>query len=157
MKSCIVPGSFDPMTLGHRDIIERATKIFDRVYVAIMVNSEKKGCFDFSMRKQIAEATCADIPGVSVVTVDGLLVDLCAAFEAPVIVKGIRNGSDFDYENNLAGINKFLAGGVETVWIPASANYSFISSAFVRELIKYDRPLDGVLHPAAIELLKNDI
>lgn len=153
MKSCIIPGSFDPMTLGHLDIVARAAKIFDRVYVAIMVNSEKSGGFGFARRKQIAEASCAGLPGVEVITAEGLLVDLCSALGAAAIVKGLRNGADFDYEMSLSGVNKFLARGVETLWLPSAPEYSFISSAFVRELIKYGRPLDGVLHPAAAGLI----
>lgn len=155
MRTCIIPGSFDPLTLGHLDVIRRATAVFDKVYVAIMVNSEKKGMFDFGQRKLIAEASCAGMPGVEIVTADGLLVDLCTALGACAIVKGVRNGADFDYEMSLAGINKFLAGGIETLWLPTAPEYSFICSAFVREMIRYGRSLDGVLHPGAINLIMN--
>ncbi len=156
MKSCIFPGSFDPFTLGHLDIARRAAKIFDKVYVAVMVNSEKKGQFDFGQRKMIAEVSCKNIPEIEVITADGLLVDVVAALGASAIVKGVRNGSDFDYEMMLAGINKFLSGSVETIWLPTSPEYSFICSAFVRELIKYERPLSGVLHPDAVKLIENN-
>ncbi len=156
MKSCILPGSFDPFTLGHLDIVRRAAKIFDKVYVAVMVNSEKRGLFDFSQRKKIAEVSVSGIPGVEVLTADGLLVDLAAALGASAIIKGVRNGTDFDYEMMLATVNRFLAGRLETIWIPARADYSFISSAFVRELIKYGRPLDGVIHADAIAIIENN-
>lgn len=156
MKICVFPGSFDPFTLGHLDIVKRAAVIFDRVYVAIMVNSEKRGAFDFAQRKRIAEVSCADIPNVQVITADGMLCDLCRTLSACAVVKGIRNGADYDYETTLAGVNRHLAPQVETVWIPSSSEYTFICSAFVRELLKYERPLEGVLHPAAIDMIRLD-
>ncbi len=156
MKSCIFPGSFDPFTLGHLDVVRRAAKIFDKVYVAIMVNSEKKGQFDFAQRKMIAEASCAGIPEAEVITADGLLVDLAGALGTCAIIKGVRNSSDCDYEMMLAGVNNFLFSCIETVWLPTRPEYSFICSAFVRELIKYERPLNGVLHPDAIKLIENN-
>ncbi len=153
MRACIIPGSFDPFTIGHLDIVARASKLFDKVYVAIMVNPEKQGTFDFRQRKLIAEATCTGISNVSVITADGLLADLCVALGACAIVKGIRNSTDLDYETSMAEANHFLAPAVETVFIPASAECSFISSTLVRELIKYERPLGGVMHPDAIKLI----
>lgn len=154
MRSCIIPGSFDPFTLGHFDIVARASKLFDRVYVAIMTNSEKKGAFDFAQRKLIAEVSCADLANVKVITADGMLCDLCAALGVSAIVKGVRNTTDYDYETGLAGINRFLAPDIETVFIPATPQYSYISSTMVRELMKYNRPLDAILHPDAVKMIK---
>ncbi len=156
MKACIVPGSFDPFTLGHLDVVARAAKLFDKVYVAIMVNPEKKGCFDFRQRKLIAEASCVGISNVSVITADGLLADLATALGACAIVKGIRNGADLDYENSMAEANRFLAPEVETVFVPAKAEYSFISSTLVREMMKHERSLVGVMHTGAIKLILSD-
>ena len=154
MRSCILPGSFDPFTLGHFDIVARAAKLFDQVYVAIMINSEKKGTFDLAQRKLIAEVSCADLGNVKVITADGMLCDLCAALGVSAIVKGVRNVTDYDYETTLAGINRFLAPNIETVFIPSTAEYSYISSTMVRELIKYERPLDSILHPDAVKMIK---
>ncbi len=156
MKICVFPGSFDPFTLGHLDIVERAALLFDKVYVAIMVNGQKQGSFDFAMRKKIAEASCEALPNVEVITAEGMLCDLCRALGACAVIKGIRNGEDYNYEASLAQINRFLAPAVENVWIPSSPEKAFICSAFVRELLKYDRPLDGVIHPSATAIIEKN-
>lgn len=153
MKICVIPGSFDPFTIGHLDIVERAAKVFDKVYVAIMVNSEKRGTFDLATRKQIAEVSCGDIAGVTVITAEGLLADLCSALGATAIVKGIRNSVDYSYEADLADINRHLAP-IDTMWIPARPSLAFISSTFVRELIKYERSLENVVHPDAMHIIE---
>lgn len=153
MKTCVIPGSFDPFTLGHRDLVLRASRLFDRVYVAVMVNGEKKGLLDFATRKSVAEVSCTDIPGVTVITAEGLLCDLCTALGADAIVKGARNASDFDYEKSLADINRRLDADLETVILPARSGCECLSSTFAREMIKYGRSLDNILHPDAIKLL----
>ncbi len=153
MKICVVPGSFDPFTLGHLDVVKRAAKLFDKVYVAIMVNPSKQGNFDFSKRKRIAEITCEGIENVEVITADGLLVDLCRALGASAVVKGVRNAQDYAYEQNMADMNKHLNPDVETLFLPASPEYSYVSSTFVRELLKHDRSLKGVMHENAIEYI----
>ena len=116
MKICIIPGSFDPFTLGHLDVVERAAKLFDKVYVIIMVNAEKKRTFDLEASRKIAELSCEGIGNVEVMASEGLLADLCRELKADAIVKGIRNEGDYEYENTLAGINKFLVPEVETVF-----------------------------------------
>lgn len=153
MKTCVIPGSFDPFTLGHRDMVVRAARLFDRVYVAIMINTEKKGMLDFATRKAVAEVSCADIPGVTVITAEGVLCDLCTALGADAIVKGARDTSDFAYEKQLADINRRICPGLETVLLTARPENECLSSTFARDMIKYGRPLDGILHPDAIKLL----
>ena len=153
MKTCVIPGSFDPFTLGHRDMVVRAARLFDRVYVAIMINTEKKGMLDFATRKAVAEVSCADIPGVTVITAEGVLCDLCTALGADAIVKGARDTSDFAYEKQLADINRRICPGLETVLLTARPENECLSSTFARDMIKYGRPLDGIIHPAAIKLL----
>ena len=153
MRACIIPGSFDPFTLGHLDIVKRAAKIFDKVYVAIMINSAKTGTFDFSKRKKIAELSCEGLENVEIITADGLLCELCRALGVQAIVKGVRNSQDFVYEQNMAGMNKFLNSELETVFLPANPELSFVSSTFARDLLKYGKPLCGVLHPDAIEYI----
>ena len=153
MKTCVIPGSFDPFTLGHRDMVVRAARLFDRVYVAIMINTEKKGMLDFATRKALAEVSCADIPGVTVITAEGVLCDLCTALGAEAIGKGARDTSDFAYEKQLADINRRICPGLETVLLTARPENECLSSTFARDMIKYGRPLDGIIHPDAIKLL----
>ena len=153
MKTCVIPGSFDPFTLGHRDMVVRAARLFDRVYVAIMINTEKKGMLDFATRKAVAEVSCADIPGVTVITAEGVLCDLCTALGADAIVKGARDTSDFAYEKQLADISRRICPGLETVLLTARPENECLSSTFARDMIKYGRPLDGIIHPDAIKLL----
>ena len=131
MKTCVIPGSFDPFTLGHFDIVQRAAKIFDKVYVLIMVNSEKKGTFDFKARKQIAAESCKELENVEVITADGLLADVCSALKVTAIVKGLRNSADAAYEIPMASMNRFIGGNIETVFLPSLPENSFISSTFV--------------------------
>lgn len=152
-RICIIPGSFDPFTLGHLDIVKRASKLFDTVYVAVMVNSEKTGMFGYAERKVIAEASCGDLPNVKVITYSGMLCDLTEALGAEAIIKGVRNMTDYDYEATLAEVNRKLAPDVETVILISKPEYSYLCSAFVRELFKYERSLNGVMHPEAIKAI----
>ncbi len=154
MRIAIVPGSFDPMTLGHRDVVERAAKLFDRVIVAIMINPDKKGRFSFAERKKIAELTLSDIPQASVITADGYLADLAAALKAVAIVKGVRNTDDFEYEQEMAVFNHDRNPITETVYLPAYSELADISSTYARKLIDDDLPLDGILAAGAIEYIK---
>lgn len=154
MKICIVPGSFDPFTLGHADVVRRAAKIFDKVYVVIMINAEKKRTFDLETSRKIAEMTCEGIENVEVVASEGLLADVCRQLHATAIVKGVRNTADYEYEETLAEINKYLEPEVETIFIPADEKYRFVCSAFVREMIKFNQKLDGVLAPKVIKFIR---
>ena len=153
-KRCaIVPGSFDPMTLGHLAVILKASEIFDSVTVAIMNNSAKKCLFTLAERKAIAEKTCGEIPGVRVVTADGLLVDLARALGARYIVKGVRNSIDFEYEQNMAKMNKELASEIQTVYLPSDTELEVISSSFVRELLNNGKLVDAYIHPDALPVV----
>ncbi len=154
MRIAIVPGSFDPMTLGHKDVVERAAKLFDRVIVAIMINPDKTGKFTFSERKRIAELTLSDIPQASVITADGYLADLAAALKAVAIVKGVRNTEDFEYEQNMAEFNHDRNPITETVYLPAYSSLADISSTYARKLIEEKLPLEGVIADEAIEYIK---
>ena len=154
MSLALIPGSFDPMTLGHVNLVERTARLFDRVVVAIMVNGAKHetagGAFTFSQREIIATASLAHLDNVDVVTDDGLLVELAERIGATCLVKGIRGGVDFDYEYSLAQINRRLPPSVETLLMPADSTYDHICSALARDLLRHGRALDGVVHPAAI-------
>lgn len=155
MRTAIIPGSFDPMTLGHRDIVERALKLFDRVIVAIMVNPDKKGKFTFAERKRIAELTLSDLPQVTVLTADGYLADLASALKSVAIVKGVRNTEDFEYEQDMAVFNHNRNPVTETVYLPAYGDVADISSTLARNLIDSGELLEGVLAPEAIEYIES--
>ena len=155
MRTAIIPGSFDPMTLGHKDVVERATKLFDRIIVAIMVNPEKKGKFTFAERKKIAELTLAEFPQVTVITADGYLADLASALKAVAIVKGVRNTDDFEYEQDMAQFNHDRNPVTETIYLPSYGEIADISSTYARVLIDSGAPLDGVLAPEAIEYIES--
>lgn len=157
MKTAIIPGSFDPMTLGHKDVVLRSLKLFDRVIVAIMINPDKKGRFSFAERKKIAELTLSDIPAATVITADGYLADLAAALKAVAIVKGVRNTEDFIYEQDMAEFNHNRNNVTETVYLPAYGDNVLISSTFVRNAIDNKEPLAGLIAPEAIEYIESII
>lgn len=155
MRTAIIPGSFDPMTLGHKDVVERSLKLFDRIIVAIMVNPEKKGTFTFAQRKKIAELTLAEYPQVTVLTADGYLADLASALKAVAIVKGVRNTEDFEYEQDMAVFNHDRNPVTETVYLPSYGELSNISSTYARSLIESGMTLDGVIAPEAVEYIES--
>lgn len=129
----VCPGSFDPITHGHLDVVRRATALFDEVIVAVGRNSAKKYLFDTDERVELVRTSVAGLPGVRVETLSGLLVDFCRAQGAEVVVKGLRFASDFDFELQMAHINRSLTG-LETVLLPASAQWGTLSSTMVREV-----------------------
>lgn len=155
MRTAIIPGSFDPMTLGHRDIVERTLKLFDRVIVAIMINPDKKGRFTFAERKRIAELTLSDLPQVTVLTADGYLADLAAALKAVAIVKGVRNTEDFEYEQDMAVFNHNRNSVTETIYLPAYGDVADISSTLARSLLDSGELREGILAPAAIDYIES--
>ena len=135
MKTAIFPGAFDPITLGHKDIIEKSLNIFDSVVIGIGQNSEKKYMFSAERRKQFVEETFKSINNIEVKIYDELTVDFCKKNNADFIIRGLRNVSDFEFEKNIALTNRKLSG-IETVFLLTSAKNSYISSGIVRELIK---------------------
>lgn len=154
MNIAIVPGSFDPITVGHVDLIERAAGIFDLVYVTVMVNAEKKTMFALEERLEIARAALSHIENIKVEASDGLLAQYAAERGASYLVKGARNGTDFDYEHTLAQINETLCADLDTIILPSRKGMSYLSSTYVRELIKYNRALDGAIPDRAISTIK---
>lgn len=133
MKRVVCPGSFDPLTHGHLDIITRASELFDEVVVAIGRNSTKNNLFSSEERVEMVVDACAHLPNVVVEQISGLLVDFCAAREAQGVVKGLRFASDFDYELQMAQMNKQLSG-IETVLLPTSSQWGYVSSTMIREV-----------------------
>ncbi len=134
MRICVVPGSFDPITLGHADVIGRALGQYDRVIVAVLVNSQKKTFFSMEERKRMIEACFSGEERLSVESFDGLLVDFAKARGACSVVRGLRAVMDFEYEFQLASLNRMLAPEVETVFFMTRTEYMFISSSMVREI-----------------------
>ena len=135
MRTAIFPGSFDPITLGHQDIIEKSLNLFDLVIIGIGKNSEKKYMFSAEKRKEFVEKTFESKKNVEVKIYDGLTVDFCKKNNSDFIIRGLRNVSDFEFEKNIALTNRKLSG-IETVFLLTSAKNSYISSGIVRELIK---------------------
>lgn len=136
--TALCTGSFDPITVGHYDYIRRTALMFDRVVVAVSANTEKKHMFDAESRVRFVKEAFADFPNVSVVTDEGWVADLAAQHGADLIIKGVRNGTDLDYEYTIACVNKAV-NGVETFFVPSAPEYSFVSSTMVRELIKHGK------------------
>ena len=136
MRRAVCPGSFDPVTNGHLDIIGRASRLFDEVIVGVLVNESKTGLFTIDERIEMLREVTASYGNVRVESFRGLLVDFCRAQEAAVVVKGLRAVSDFDYELQMAQMNIGLAG-VETLFMPTNPLYSFLSSSLVKEVAKW--------------------
>ena len=135
MKKAIFPGSFDPITLGHYDIIERSITLFDEVIVAIGINADKKYMFSLEQRKAFIENAFKDQPKVKVVTYKGLTVDFCKKNNVNFILRGLRNPADFEFEKAIAHTNRDLAP-IETVFLLTAASTSYISSSIVRDVIR---------------------
>jgi len=150
MNVAIVPGSFDPVTNGHLDIIKRTSQLFDVVYVSILSNSSKTPLFSVEERISLIERVTKDLPNVKVENFTGLLVDYAREKNAKFIVKGLRAVSDFEYEFQMSLTNKKLAPEIETFFITTSSNYAYLSSSTVKELGKYEVDLSDFLPPEII-------
>ena len=151
MTTAICPGSFDPITLGHVDIICRAAEIFDEVVVCVMHNAAKKSpMFTLEEKLSMARRAVEGYKNVRVDSYDGLLTEYVRRFEKPVVVKGLRAASDFDYEFQMNMINKCLNPAVETMFLTASERYTFLSSSIVREVAQYGAGLKGLVPDAII-------
>ncbi|OCA89730.1 MULTISPECIES: pantetheine-phosphate adenylyltransferase [unclassified Bacillus (in: firmicutes)] len=136
-KIAVCPGSFDPITYGHLDIIQRGANIFDEIYVGVLHNSAKKSLFTVEERVQIIEEATAHIPNVKVDSFQGLLVDYAKARNANAVIRGLRAVSDFEYEMQITSMNRLLNDQIETFFIMTNNQYSFLSSSIVKEVAKY--------------------
>ncbi len=147
MTTAIYPGSFDPITYGHLDVIERAAKVFDRLIIGVLNNFSKKGLFSVEERLEMIKEVTFQYPNVEVMAFDGLLIDFTDKVGAQVIVRGIRAVSDFEYELMMAQTNKRLKDNVETVFFATSAEYSYVSSSTVRELAYFGGEIGQFVPP----------
>ena len=155
MKIAIYPGSFDPITLGHLDIIRRAALCFDKVFVCVMDNCDKKShMFPAEKRLEMLRRSVEELPNVETELYRGLLADYAREKGGHVIVKGLRNATDFDLEYQMAAINRGIWAELETVFLPASVEYQHFSSTMVREMIRYRQPLEKYVPRAVAEELK---
>jgi pantetheine-phosphate adenylyltransferase len=148
MKRVVCPGSFDPITFGHLDIIKRASELFDEVVIAVLVNTTKKTLFTVDERLEMIREVTADLPNVRVDSWKGLLVDYCEAHEVKAIVKGLRAVTDFDYELQMSQINLQLKG-IETLFMATAPAHSFLSSSLVKEIATFGGDVSAYL-PASI-------
>lgn len=146
----VCPGSFDPITNGHLDIIKRGARVFDKVYVVILNNSSKKPLFSVEERKQLIEEVTKSIPNVVVDSFQGLLVDYASSVNANAIIRGLRAVSDFEYEMQITSMNRVLNEKIETFFIMTNNQYSFLSSSIVKEAAKYNGRISDLV-PKAVE------
>ena len=147
MKKAIYPGSFDPVTYGHIDIIERASDIFDELIVAVLNNKAKTPLFSVDERVNILNEVLSGLPNVKILSYEGLLVDFAVSVGAGVIVRGLRAVTDFEYELQLAQTNSVLNGGVDTIFLTTSLKYAYLSSSTVKEVASYGGNISKFVPP----------
>jgi pantetheine-phosphate adenylyltransferase len=144
VRKAVCPGSFDPVTNGHLDIIERASRLYDEVTVAVLVNRSKRGLFTLEERIELLDEVTRPLGNIRIEAFDGLLVDFCRARGIPAIVKGLRAVSDFDYELQMAQMNHRLAG-IETLFVATNPLYSFLSSSLIKEVAAFGGDVSGLV------------
>lgn len=144
-KRAIYPGSFDPLTKGHLDIIERASKLFDEIVVAIGDNPDKNPIFSVSERATMIKKATSHISNITLVKFNSLLVDLSDELNANIIIRGIRTATDFEYESQMTYANNSLKKDLETIYLMPSLEYSFVSSSLVRTLLKFDGKIEHLV------------
>ncbi len=151
MKKAVFAGSFDPITTGHLEIVEKALPLFDEIIIAIGINNEKNYFFSLEQRKKFIEECFKENPKIKVATYTGLTVDFCKENKADFIIRGLRNSADFEFENAIAQTNRKL-GNIETIFFLTSTETSFISSSIVRDILKNNGNITGFV-PKKIEWL----
>lgn len=154
MAVAVYPGSFDPVTLGHFDIIERSARIMERVIVGVLNNSAKSPLFSVEERVNMLIDITKDMPNVEIRSFDGLTVDFVKQCNASVIVRGLRAVTDFEYELQLSQTNRVIAPGVDTIFLTTNLKYSYLSSSIVKEIAAYGGDISAFVHPEIAEKVR---
>lgn len=154
IRKAVFPGSFDPITVGHADVIERALPIFDKIIIAIGINSEKKYMFSLEKRIDFIKAHFKEEPKIEITTYSGLTIDFCKKNNADFIVRGLRNPADFEFEKAIAQTNRKLAK-IDTVFFLTSAKTAFISSSIVRDILRNKGDVSGFVPEQVYEMIKS--
>ena len=155
MKTAVYPGTFNPITNGHTDLVERASRLFDHVIVAIGVNRQKSNTLPAERRVELARQVLAHLPNVEVSSFDTLLIDFVRSRGASVILRGLRTVADFEYEFQLVGMNRQLDPEIETIFLAPEEHLSFISSTLVREIASYGGDISRFVHPIVAEAMRD--
>lgn len=151
MSKILYPGTFDPLTRGHEDLVKRAAGIFDQVIVAVAASASKDPLFSLEERIELARAVLSDLPNVQVIGFRGLLIDLARQEETRLVLRGLRAVSDFEYEFQLAGMNRMLLPDLETVFLTPDGQYMFLSATMVREIARLGGAIDAFVSPLIAE------
>ncbi|SFZ98270.1 Phosphopantetheine adenylyltransferase [hydrothermal vent metagenome] len=154
IRRAIYPGTFDPITNGHLDIIKRACSMFDEIIVAIAVSESKKPMFTLEQRIQMVQAATSDLSKIKVIGFDKLLVDLSDDLDANIVIRGLRAVSDFEYELQMGYANSSLKKSLETVYLMPSLEHAFVSSSVVRSILAFDGKVDHLLAPSTFKMVE---
>lgn len=152
----VYPGTFDPITMGHVDLAERASAIFNHLIVAVVAESgvTKKTLFTTDERVAMAKESLAPYPNIDVIPFEGLLADFAKEHGAQVVIRGLRAVSDYEYETQLAGINRFLVKGLETLFMTSDHKYTFVSSSLIKQVAVHNGDISAFLHPSVLKALR---
>mgnify|MGYP000872778677 CR=1 FL=1 len=157
MRVAVYPGSFDPVTLGHIDIIQRTAKMFDKVIIGVLRNRSKSPLFTAEERVELLKQVTADIPNVEVQSFQGLLIDFVRQNHANVIVRGLRAITDFEYELQMAQTNRVIAPEIDTIFLTTNLKYSYLSSTIVKEIARYHGNINEFLRPYVAEKVREKV
>ena len=157
MKTAIYPGSFDPITKGHLDVLEKASKMFDKIIIAVLKNTAKKGFLPVQDRLELIRASVSHLENVEVDYFDGLTIDYARSKNATILIRGLRAVSDFEYEMQLSQTNNALAPDITTVFLITKPKYNFISSSIVKEIATAGKDVSKFVPPVVVEYFKNKI